>query len=93
MNVIGDSIGSLVNKLGLGFGGISPEHCRLWIDSDMKHGSYVRSDNDNTYINGPLGDSSINGRIEIEELEIWTFGNQADNSFLNKKLAEYFLLF
>lgn len=55
----GSSIGGLVNKLGLGFGGISPAHCRIWIDYNMKNRSKFRSDKDETYAPGPFipGDS------------------------------------
>lgn len=54
IHLAGSSIGSLVNKLGLGFGGITPDHARLWIDYNMKAKSKVRSDKDDTYTNGPL---------------------------------------
>mgnify|MGYP000920341148 CR=1 FL=1 len=37
----------------LGFGGTYEEGFRLWIDSDIREGSYVRSE-DGTYERGPL---------------------------------------
>lgn len=59
------SMGTLVNKLGLGFGGRTPETCRIWIDSDIKDKSFVNSENDDTFCPGPLVNGEPNGKIEV----------------------------
>lgn len=75
MSILGNSIGNLINKLGLGFGGNSAERCRIWVDQNMAHACYVTSDSDNTYANGPLLEGNDEGKFEVEDLEVWSFGN------------------
>jgi len=42
-------------KRGMGFGGITNDNCRIWIDEDMAERSYVGCrDMDETYENGSL---------------------------------------
>lgn len=69
--------------VGLGFGGRSPNHCRIWIDFDMKEKSYTSAGDDDTYFNGELTsgqyDQNVLGyssRPEILAIEVWTFGDE-----------------
>jgi hypothetical protein len=83
-NLMGNSkLDDLVNNVGLGFGGMTPDNCRLWLDSDLKSGSYVNNQNiDEAYESGNLVLDNTVGKVplDIKSIEIW--GNSSPKSFI-----------
>jgi hypothetical protein len=78
-----ENLNKLVNKTGLGFGGMTPDNCRLWLGPNLTTGSYVNNDNiDETYEGGPLVVDSTAGQIplNIKSVEIW--GNSCSKGYM-----------
>jgi hypothetical protein len=65
------------DKPGLGFGGSTPDKCRIWIDPKMTTHSYATDEADNTYCSGPLAQGSTRDNFQITDVEIWVFGDQS----------------
>lgn len=66
-----------LSKEGLGFGGKTAQTSRIWIDSDMKSMSSVKSSSDSTYQPGSLVPLQMaNREIPIDKLEVWLLSDE-----------------
>lgn len=74
---------------GLGFGGITPQQSRLWIDRDIANNSIVRDVTDLTYENGNLVPPSMKDKpLNVEALEIWVVTDDSRRMQLARLINE-----
>ena len=72
-------------KRGLGFGGLTSDHCRIWLDEDLKKQSYVgQSQSHETYdkkqiIHSVEEEPEEKTYLNIKNIEIW--GSCSKNTY------------
>lgn len=77
--------------VGFSMGGRLPHQSRLWIGNDMRHASFARSGDDQTYVNGPLastGSIQFGAEHVLLGIEVWSFGNEERRTEWNKSVSK-----